>query len=599
MSTLWRHQLLLGLVAVLVFFTNLGGYALFDEDEPKNAVCGREMFERGDWIVPTFNAQLRTDKPILIYWLMQISFRLFGVSEFAARFGSAFLAVGTTLLTYHLGRKLYSPEIGLLAGVIVCTSLMFSAVGRSVTPDSVLIFCLTLAFTSYVWAVAARRGGHFSGVETSRAETPWIELLPASRVASLPMYAAMGLAILAKGPIGVLLPCMIIGLLLLVTLRRNDLTSGTLSPPSGPWWRRSLVTLVQVMRPSRILEASWRMRIVLGAAVVLAIALPWYVAVGLKTDGAWLRGFLGDHNVGRFLGAKENHSGPIFYYVIALFMGCFPWSVFLPLAVWQLRTRLVKGDSWGDSDRFVACWAGVWFVFFSFASTKLPNYVLPMYPALALISARYLHDWQLAPAGQGSVSFRHCCRILAVLGVLMMVGIPIAMSILLPGEEWLLLIGAIPLMGAALAFVASQREQRPRAIRILSASAIALAVLMLGIAPTRVGLHQDSPKLAEAARQAAGTSDIELATIDYFSPNLVFYAGHPVQLLVQPDDVARFFAEHPRGFVVTRSDKLKRLTKPMPQIVEVARHRRFLRNHDLVLLGRPTDIALHKAPLAR
>ena len=599
MSTLWRHQLLLGMIAVLVFFTNLGGYVLFDEDEPKNAVCGREMFERSDWIVPTFNAQLRTDKPILIYWLMQVSFSLFGVSEFAARFGSAFLAVGTTLLTYHLGRKLYSPEVGLLAGVIVCTSLMFSAVGRAVTPDSVLVFCLTLAFTGYVWAVAARRGGHFSGPETSGVETPWTELLPASRVASLPMYAAMGLAILAKGPIGVLLPCTIIGLLLLVTLRRNELAHGMLSSPGGPWWRRSLVTVAQVMRPSRVLEASGRMRVVLGAAVVLAIAMPWYVAVGLKTDGAWLRGFLGDHNVGRFLGAKENHSGPIVYYVIALFMGCFPWSVFLPSAVWQLRTRLVKCDSWGDSDRFVACWAGVWFVFFSFASTKLPNYVLPMYPALALISARYLHDWQLAPAGHGAISFRHCCRVLAVLGVLMMVGIPIAMSILLPGEEWLLLIGAVPLVGAALAFVASQREQRPRAIRILSASAITLAVLMVGIAPTRMSPHQDSPKLAEAARQAAGTSDIELGSIDYFSPNLVFYSGHPVQRLAQPDDVTKFFAEHPRGFVVARSDKLKRLTDPMPQIVEVARYRRFLRNHDLVLLGQPSDIALHKDSVPR
>jgi 4-amino-4-deoxy-L-arabinose transferase-like glycosyltransferase len=599
MPTLWRHQLLLGFVAVLVFFTNLGGYALFDEDEPRNAVCGREMFERNDWIVPTFNAQLRTDKPILIYWLMQVSFRLFGVSEFAARFGSAFLAVGATLLTYHLGRKLYSPEIGLLAGVIVCTSLMFSAVGRSVTPDSVLIFCLTLSFTSYVWAVAARRGGHFSGVPVRGVPTDWTELVPASRVASLPMYAAMGLAILAKGPIGVLLPCTIIGLLLLISLRRNDLAKGVLSTPSGSWWRRSFVTVAQVMRPTRILAASWQMRVLLGAAVVLAIALPWYVAVGLKTDGAWLQGFLGDHNVGRFLGAKENHSGPIFYYVIALFLGCFPWSVFLPLAVWQLRIRLVRGDSWGDSDRFVACWAGVWFVFFSFASTKLPNYVLPMYPALALISARYLHDWQQAPAGYGAVSFRHCCRMLAVVAALMMVAIPITMSILLPGEEWLLLIGAIPLMGAALAFAASQRERRPRAIRILSASAIVLAVLIVGIAPTRVGPHQDSPKMAEAARRAAGTSAIELASIDYFSPNLVYYAGHPVQRLAKPDDVAKFFAEHPRGFVIARSDKLKRLTEPMPQIVEVARHRRFLRNHDLVLLGHLPEVALHKNPVER
>ncbi|MBM4077022.1 MAG: phospholipid carrier-dependent glycosyltransferase, partial [Planctomycetes bacterium] len=247
--SLWQHQVSLGLIAILIFFTNLGSYALFDEDEPKNAVCGREMYERGDWIVPTFNTQLRTDKPILIYWLMQISFRLFGVSEFSARFGSALLAVGTTLLTYHLGRKLYTPEIGWLAGVIVCTSLMFSAVGRSVTPDSVLIFCLTLAFTSYVWAVAARKGGHFSGsvsgrndentdrntspvrdsshevvaspvldlCNSKRSPTTMAELLPGSWITALPMYGAMGFAVLAKGPIGFLLPCMIIGLNLLIT----------------------------------------------------------------------------------------------------------------------------------------------------------------------------------------------------------------------------------------------------------------------------------------------------------------------------------------------------------------------------------------------
>ena len=96
------------------------------------------------------------------------------------------------------------------------------------------------------------------------------------------MYIAMSFAILAKGPIGVLLPCTIIGLLLLVTRRLNELDAETLTAPSGPWWQNSFVTVAQVMRPTRIWEASWRMRVVLGAAVVLAIALPWYVAVGLK-----------------------------------------------------------------------------------------------------------------------------------------------------------------------------------------------------------------------------------------------------------------------------------------------------------------------------
>jgi 4-amino-4-deoxy-L-arabinose transferase-like glycosyltransferase len=585
MSVLVRHQLSLVLIAVLVFFTNLGGYALFDEDEPKNAVCGREMFERGDWIVPTFNAELRTDKPILIYWLMHLSFRLFGVSEFSARFGSSMLAVGTVLLTYHLGRKLYSPSIGWQAGLIMSTCLMFSAVGRAVTPDATLIFCLMLAFTSYVWVVSARRGGQFSGITPTQMMTPWTDLLPSTWRGAIPMYAAMGLAILAKGPIGVLLPCTIIGLFLLVSMRSNELAAGRLQAPTGRWWRRALVTGVQIMHPRRILDAGLAMRLLLGAAVVIAVALPWYVIVGIQTDGAWLRGFLGDHNVGRFLEPKENHSGPIFYYLIVLMMGCFPWSVFLPLAVWQLRGRLVKGDSCGDSDRLLACWTGVWLVFFSLARTKLPNYVLPMYPALAVITARYLHDWQCAIRGIGAVSFRHCCRALATVGVLMMVGTPIAMSILMPGEKWLLVIGAVPLIGAAFAYVAVLYERRLQAIRIVSMTAVALAVSIVGFAPIRVGTHLDSPKLAGAARRFSGLPRPEIAEFDVFLPSLVYYARQPVAGLEEPNDVTNFLLAHPDGFVVTRADRLDQLPPGARSLVEVARCRRFLRPYDLVLLG--------------
>jgi 4-amino-4-deoxy-L-arabinose transferase-like glycosyltransferase len=586
MSFVRHHPLLLSLISGLVFFTNLGGYSLFDEDEPKNAVCGFEMFERGDWIVPTFNAELRTDKPILIYWWMQLSYRTFGVSEFSARFGSSLLSVGTVLLTYYVGRKLYSYQIGFLAGVILATCLMFSAVGRAVTPDSTLIFCIMCTFAAYVWAVSKRRGGHFSGDALSATATPWTELVPASNLTALPMYAAMGMAILAKGPIGVLLPCTIIGLYLLVTARQSELASGELAAPTGSWWLRWPKSVLQVMRPWRILQVGLGMRLILGAIVVLAVALPWYVVVGLKTDGAWLRGFLGDHNVGRFLEPKENHSGPIFYYAVVLMLGCFPWSVFLPLAVWNLRTRLKSGSSWSDSDRLLACWAGAWFVFFSFARTKLPNYVLPMYPALALVLARYLYEWTTQTAGSGMISFRYACRAMAVVGVLIIVGIPIASSILFPGEQALGLIGTVPLIGGTLAYMASRRELRWRAVQTIGGTAVLLATLLVGVAPTYIGRHQDSPQLADAARQVSGNPRPTIANIDVFSPSLIFYARKPVQGLRKPDDVTTFFETHPDGFVVTRADRLDRLPIEENRLVEVSRCRRFLRRYDVVLLAR-------------
>lgn len=593
MSVLWRHQILLGLVAALVFFTNLGGYALFDEDEPKNAVCGAEMYERGDWIVPTFNAELRTDKPILIYWWMHLSFRLFGVSEFSARLGSALLASGTLFLTYFMGRKLYSDGIAFQASLILATCLMFTTVSRAVTPDATLIFCLMLAFSSYIWAVSRRRGGHFSGVEggaTSKI-APIDDLVPQSWVTAIPMYSAMGLAILAKGPIGVLLPCTIIGLFLLITGWRKDIIEGQLHVVVGPWWRRYLLTVAQVMWPSQILRAGLAMRLILGACIVLAVALPWYVVVGLQTDGAWIRGFLGDHNLGRFLEPKENHSGPIFYYVIVLMMGCFPWSVFLPMALWQLRGRLRNGAPWNDSDRLVACWAGVWFVFFSLARTKLPNYVLPMYPALAMITARYLSEWKVADVGWGQVSFRNSCRALAVAGLLIMIGFAITASILLPGEEYLMAVGLIPMMGAGLTYLAARRERRERALQIMTGTSITMAVVMIGIAPSLIANHLDSPKLAAAARQISGKQRPDIASIEVFSPSLVFYARQPVSGLRKPADVSEFFQRHPDGFVVTRADRVDQLPDN-GRLVEVARCRRFLRRYDVVLLSAGSPVAM-------
>src|SRR5215471_9683994 len=139
-----------------VLFANLGAPALWDEDEPKNAECAREMLERGDWVVPRFNYELRTDKPVLIYWLMMGSYSLFGVNEFAARFPSALLAAGTCLLTYGIGRSLFRTAVGMWAGLILATTLMFTVAGRASTPDSTLIFFTTLAMLLFVVGVHKR-----------------------------------------------------------------------------------------------------------------------------------------------------------------------------------------------------------------------------------------------------------------------------------------------------------------------------------------------------------------------------------------------------------------------------------------------------------
>ena len=208
------HIAFLIAIAVAIFFTSLGQSRLWDRDEPRNAGCAVEMMERGDYVVPIFNDELRHQKPVLLYWLMITAYQVFGVSEFAARFWSAFLGVGTVLLTYGIGRRLFNPNVGLLAGTALASSLMFAVAARAATPDSLLIFFSTLGIYIYI------HGTFLSPV--SKEDEQRIRLrhdghwFPQQIRYVIGMNIAFGFAVLAKGPVGLVLPTAIVGMFLLI-----------------------------------------------------------------------------------------------------------------------------------------------------------------------------------------------------------------------------------------------------------------------------------------------------------------------------------------------------------------------------------------------
>ncbi len=609
MKLLLRHQALLFLAAAVVFLIQLGGPALFNHNEARVAACSAEMFRQGDWIVPRFNDELQAKTPILIHWCMLVMFRLFGVSEFSARITSAVLSVGTTLLTYHLGRKLYSPAIGFLAGLILCTCLLFSAVGRAATPDAVLVFFVTLAFTSYVWIVARQRGGSFSRARVLRARQAELEktnaeagseptpaprtllaqLVPDTWQLSVPLYVAMGLAVLASGPVGVVLPCVIIALFLLTSQRIEDLEQETLLPPQGPRWRRWLSTVAQVLRPRQILAVCRRMNLFVGLAIVTAIALPWSFLATVMTGGAWLQGYLQDHRVMAALTSQDGHSGfPLYqlYHIVVIHLGCFPWSVFLPVAVFRLWERLTEGAAWRDSDRLLACWTGVWFISFSLISTNLANDLLPLYPAVALILARYLDDWRCETGSIGVYSFQICCRAQWIAGAVLFLGLCFTAYLYFPTEQWVGLAGLVPVVGALAATKLVDQEQRDNSVRVLIATALLLTLLLIDLALPRLRPYQDSPVFVEDARRRAQSADVSIATFDYFEPSLVFYAGKKVRKLDSPRQVADFIASEPHAYVVARANRYNELRDVlMGNVRELTRHRNFLTGHDLILIG--------------
>ena len=342
----WHYALLMA-AHCLMTLPNLGAHTLWDMDEGVNAEAAREMLESGNWITPYYNYEIRTAKPVLLYWLQATSYLVFGVNEFAARFPAAVCGLGTVLLTYELGRRLFSRSTGLLAGLALGSCIEFCIISHAATPDAPLLFFTTLTF--YLYWRGSENGGRW-----------WFA----------PAGAAAGLAMLTKGPVGFVLPAGVIGLHLWVT--------GSL----GRLWDRRALSAIG----SFFLTAG-----------------PWYALVAVETRGKWAETFFLRENIGRFSTPMDSHGGGPYYHILTLILLFAPWSIFFAITLWHaykearkplaVPTSVVASEN-GNAYRFLLCWFGVYLVIFSAAATKLPNYIVPLYPALAILTARLVDRWR-------------------------------------------------------------------------------------------------------------------------------------------------------------------------------------------------------------
>ena len=338
--------LILLLLAGTLFFFRLGTPGLFDADEPAYAQAAREMVETRDWITPHFNGRPRFDKPILFYWLISLSYRVFGVTEFAVRFWSALAAVVLVgVVAWTAGRWL-GPPADLWAGLAFTTNLLTAVLARAAVTDMLLTLFVTLAILAGLEALGAPSPPDEGRDPEKASGVGWAVLA----------WGAVGLAVLVKGPVGLLIPAMALGGMLFV-LREVGGGLRRLVPWQGP-------------------------------ALFGAITFPWYALVLAANGWAFVEGFVIKHHLTRYTGVVSSHAGPIWFYLPVVLIGFFPWSGFLPRAVWQAGMVARRREVRWPADRLLitsACWVIGVFLFFSLARTKLPSYLFPAFPAMALL----------------------------------------------------------------------------------------------------------------------------------------------------------------------------------------------------------------------
>ena len=525
----------LALVCGIAFFWGLVSVGLVDETEPLFAEAARQMYETGDWITPYFNGVTRFDKPPLVYWLMAIGFHLFGVGEWAVRLPSALSATALVGMGFYTLRRLgfsraelataYTPTpdgspepplarvsqqnlrwsalIGSAIMALHPETIVWARIGVS---DMLLTGCMGVALFAFFLGYAQPQVPH--------RQRNWY----------LAAYVFLALAVLAKGPVGLVIPGLIVVVFWLYL---------------GQWR-----------------QACREMHLLKGAVIFLAITVPWYVLVIAANGQAYIDSFFGYHNVERFTSVVNGHAAPWYFYFVVVAVGFLPWSPFLPWAIARLRPQSWK--TWQAQPRaahlgiFALIWFGVIFGFFTIAVTKLPSYVLPLMPAAAVIVALAWSDRLLPGSVQTQVSrsFWLCCGAnLVIFGGLAIAALYspnwMGNDPAMPGLPALvrasgMMVRAAIIWGGALfvglGLMVSRRSRWLWGVNLLAFAAFILLSILPAFQLADQVRQQPLRDIAQVAI-AQQQPDEPLYMVGFMKPSLVFYTQKPVIYLERPEEL--------------------------------------------------------------
>lgn len=502
--------MLLAVAFGALFFFRLGSYPLTNPDEGRNAEIPREMVAAGDWVTPRLNGVNYFEKPPLVYWTTAIALEAIGPSEWASRATPALFALAGVLLTYAAARHWYGRRAGLASALVLGTSLFYFILAHILVLDmavSVLMSATLFCFILGVREPAPAAGG-------SRARR-WF---------FYGLYASAALATLTKGLIGFLVTGAVMFLWLLLFNQ----------------WRR--------LRP---------MYLPTGALIFLAIALPWHV-LAAEQNPTWFHRYIVFEHFERFLTPVASRKGAWWYFIPIVLGGLFPWVGFLWASTRSAvaggwKKRIENADAW-----FLLTWIGFIFFFFSYSKSKLPPYILPIFPALAVLIGRWLAEvWDGASCGRGVLTpqgvatadsrgveaprlhlrvglrvFSFVCGLLAI-GLVLVVLRPAIAKLTLDQADtlrpWVYVMSGVLLVGGVVGpWLGATRGARAGVAAVVATMAVFFTALQCATLPAVI--KPGTKPLALVVKAQAKPGDRVLNYHEFFH-DFTFYADRTVDLV--------------------------------------------------------------------
>jgi 4-amino-4-deoxy-L-arabinose transferase-like glycosyltransferase len=492
-----RRWLWLLLAVVLIWFGNIEYRKLIKPDEGRYAEIPREMVVSGDWVTPRLNDLKYFEKPPLQYWATATAYELFGEHQWTSRLWAALTGFAGILLVWFAGTRLFGCAAGRYAAVLLGGSLLYVLMGHINTLDMGVTFFITLGIVGLLLGQKAENDTH--------TRRNWMALA----------WVAMALAVLSKGLMGLVLPG---AALFLYSVFQRDITV----------WKRM----------------HWG----IGLLLFLLVAAPWFYLVMKANPEFFQRFFIYEHYT-RFTTKDLGRYQPWYYFVPVLLLGMLPWT----LLMFDTLLRTWKGSTHTDKafnpERFLLVWAVFIYLFFSVSGSKLPSYLLPMFPALALLMGKQLAVmserrlfWLIAPV---------LPLALLALGLApftdMRADTPLQHQMYGEYANWLVAAALVWLLGVIAALILLRRSNKPMAVLVLALSSLIAAQLGTSGYNT-IAKERSSYLIADAIRPYV-KADVPFYSIADYEQTLPFYLKRTFTLVAYQDEMAFGIMQEPQRWL--------------------------------------------------